>query len=102
MNYFALLIKNLEKYFFNKNYSSVKNYHEYTYETFLSLSNIIKLSHYKPNKCTYFKDNIEISEQNNDITGILKVCSIFSGHYQIFQKNKWEIIQKKIYNNLIK
>ena len=102
MNYFALLIKNLEKYFFNKNYSSIKNYHEYTYETFLSLSNIIKLSHYKPNKCTYFKDNIEISEQNNDITGILKVCSIFSGHYQIFQKNKWEIIQKKIYNNLIK
>ena len=102
MNYFALLIKNLEKYFFNKNYSSVKNYHEYTYETFLSLSNIIKLSHYKPNKCTYFKDTIEISEQNNDITGILKVCSIFSGHYQIFQKNKWEIIQKKIYNNLIK
>ena len=102
VNYFALLIKNLEKYFFNKKYSSIKNYHEYTYETFLSLSNIIKLSHYKPNKCTYFKDNMEIGEQNNDITGILKVCSIFSGHYQIFQKNKWEIIQKKIYNNLIK
>ena len=102
MNYFALLIKNLEKYFFNKNYSSVKNYHEYTYETFLSLSNVIKLSHYKPNKYTYFKDNIEMVEQNNDITGILKVDKIFSGHYQIFQKNKWEIIQKKIYNNLIK
>ena len=102
MNYFALLIKNLEKYFFNKKYSSIKNYHEYTYETFLSLSNVIKLSHYKPNKYTYFKDNIEMVEQNNDITGILKVDKIFSGHYQIFQKNKWEIIQKKIYNNLIK
>ena len=102
MNYFALLIKNLEKYFFNKKYSSIKNYHEYTYETFLSLSNVIKLSHYKPNKYTYFKDNIEMVEQNNDITGILKVDKIFSGHYQIFQKTKWEIIQKKIYNNLIK
>ena len=102
MNYFALLIKNLEKYFFNKKYSSIKNYHEYTYETFLSLSNIIKLSHYKPNKYTYFKDNIEMVEQNNDITGILKVDKIFSGHYQIFQKTKWEIIQKKIYNNFIK
>ena len=102
MNYFALLIKNLEKYFFNKKYSSIKNYHEYTYETFLSLSNVIKLSHYKPNKYTYFKDNIEMVEQNNDITGILKVDKIFSGHYQIFQKTKWEIIQKKIYNNFIK
>ena len=102
MNYFALLIKNLEKFFFNKKYSSIKNYHEYTYETFLSLSNVIKLSHYKPNKYTYFKDNIEMVEQNNDITGILKVDKIFSGHYQIFQKTKWEIIQKKIYNNFIK
>ena len=104
LNYFNLLIKNIEKYFFTKDYSLISNYHEYNYDTFLSLSNIIKLSHYKPNKYTYISKKEENIDLNNDINlnSTLKVNNIFSGYYQIFHKIKWNMIQKKIYNNLIK
>ena len=104
LNYFNLLIKNIEKYFFVKDYSLISNYHEYNYDTFLSLENIIKLSYYKPNQYTYISKKEEKNDQINDINinSVLKVNNIFSGYYQIFHKTKWNLIQKKIYNNLIK
>ena len=105
-NYFNLFIKNIEKYFFNKNYSSIGNYYEYDYNTFIDLINTIKLSYYKPLKFTYINENENIIEENNDEMKIIKrslyVGDIHLGYYQILQKEKWILIQKKIYKKLIK
>ena len=102
LNYFNLFIKNIEKYFFSKNYSSIANYYEYNYELFLELSNELKLSKYKPIKFVYKEENEK--EENDDIKlkkTDLYISNIYSGYYQIFHITKWEMIQKKIYKNLI-
>ena len=104
VNYFNLLIKYIEKYCFNKNNSLISNYYEYNYEKFLELSNIIRLSQYKPNKYTFINNKENIIEENNDINMInrrLIVNNIYSGYYQIFHITKWEWIQKHIYIQLI-
>ena len=96
LNYFNLFIKNIEKYFFSKNYSSIANYYEYNYELFLELSNELKLSKYKPIKFVYKEENEK--EENNDIKlkkTNLYISNIYSGYYQIFHITKWERIQKK-------
>jgi len=105
LNYFNFLIKNIEKYFFDKNYSSISNYYEYNYNTFLDLINIIKLSQYKPINCTYKeeKDNsVEEKKDANFAKKHLYINNIYFGYYHIFHMKKWEIIQNKIYKNLIK
>ena len=103
-SYSHLLIKNIERYFFSKKYSSILNYYEYNYDTFKELSNIIKKNNYKPLKFTYVNENEKI-DKNGDMT-ILKrtlyVNNALNGYYQILYKTKWEKIQKKIYSNLMK
>ena len=104
LNYFNLLIKNIEKYFFNKNYSAIQNYNEYNYDTFISLSNIINFSKYKPIKFSYQEIKENIIEEKNEIKttkNILTVDNIYSGYYHIFNITKWESFQKSIYEYLI-
>ena len=105
LNYFNFLIKNIEKYFFSKNYSLISNYYEYNYNQFLDLSNIIKLSQYKPIKFTYKEEKENPKEEKEDIQLTKKqlyINNIYFGYYQIFHMKKWEMIQNKIYKNLIK
>ena len=105
LNYFNFLIKNIEKYFFEKNYSSISNYYEYNYNQFLDLSNIIKLSQYKPIKFAYKEEKENSKEEKEDINMTKKhlyINNIYFGYYHIFHMKKWEIIQNKIYKNLIK
>ena len=100
LNYPNVLIKNIEKYFFSKDYSSLSNYYEYNYELFLDLSNKIKLSQYKPIQFSYKEENEEIDNINLKKRNIY-INNIYSGYYHIFHITKWEVIQKKIYKNLI-
>ena len=105
LNYFNFLIKNIEKYFFSKNYSSISNYYEYNFNQFLDLSNIIKLSQYKPIKFTYKEKKENSKEKKEDINMTKKhlyINNIYFGYYHIFHMKKWELIQNKIYKNLIK
>ena len=105
LNYFNFLIKNIEKYFFGKNYSLISNYYEYNYNLFLDLSNIIKLSQYKPIKFAYREEKENSKEEKEDINMTKKhlyTNNIYLGYYHIFHMKKWEIIQNKIYKNLIK
>ena len=100
LNYFNFFIKNIEKYFFGKNYSSIANYYEYNYNQFLDLSNIIKLSQYKPIKFTFKEEKENSKEEERDIQLAKKhlyINNIYFGYYHIFHMKKWEIIQNKIY-----
>ena len=106
-SYIDLLIKNIEKYFMNKNNNNnindIMNYYNYNYETFLELSKIVKLSHYNPRKFIYAKDlNNKNANENDDIDkGPLFVSSIFEGYEQVLQHIRWVKIQMPIYNDLI-
>ena len=105
LSYIDLLIKNIEKYFFQDGSNYVQNYYNYNYDTFLEYSNIIKKSHYKPIKFI-FEDENKKDEINADEDYLekrpLHVSWIFKGYNQIFHHIVWKIIQKKIYKNLMK
>ena len=102
INYSNLFIKNIEKYFFDNNYSSISNYYEYNYNIFLELSNIIKLSHYKPIKYSYTNENENQIKENNLTKRTIHINNIYSKYFHIFHISKWEYIQKKVFMKLIK
>ena len=108
LNYINLLIKNIEKHFLRDSPNQVTNYYNYNYDDFNEFSKIIKKSHYKPIKFIFLDENNNIieEEENNDMVQLDKrtlfVSGIFNGYHQVFHHILWEMIQKKIYNNILK
>jgi hypothetical protein len=100
LSYIDLLIKNIEKYFFQNGANYVQNYYNYKYDSFLEYSNIIKLSHYKPIQFIY-EGEMTVGDNEFD-TRPLHISWIFKKHNKIFHIILWESLQKKIYKNLMK
>ena len=107
LSYIDLLIKNIEKYFLKDNTNIDLNYYNYDYGTFLQLCNLIKKSHYNSMNFSFPNNNEIEQEKNTDDNfylnkGPLSISGIFKGYHQVFHHILWELIQKKIYNILMK
>ena len=105
LSYIDLLIKNIEKYFLKDNTKIEINYYNYNYETYLQFCNIIKKSHYNPMNFIFVNNN-ELKQENFDNNylqkGPLSINGIFKGYHKVFHHIIWDLIQKKIYNILMK